>query len=209
MFIRFLNKDRVYTLLIIFLILVLISWYNQYNDLIVERSRILQDLNQIKEQARVANESKQKIIVKPIEINSKREENLSTSLKNLIQFQSSSTRLYANTDNFLKKIARPIAENHNITNQIQKIEDNININNNNLNNNNNNINNNINDVNSVKPNVKIFDLNQNLDPVFLYESINCRKSARIYVETTLCIHDQHRDVFVSSKFNQNSNSICS
>ena len=47
------------------------------------------------------------------------------------------------------------------------------------------------------PNVKIFDLNKPLEPKFLYSSIKCRTSANLHnVNTTLCIHDISRDIYV-------------
>ena len=58
-------------------------------------------------------------------------------------------------------------------------------------------------INSVFNNTKpaadkvihIFDLNQ--ADIDNYENIKCRKSAEIYVKTTLCIHDLAKDSFVS------------
>ena len=50
----------------------------------------------------------------------------------------------------------------------------------------------------LKPNVKIFDLKQPLEPKTVYSPIKCRTSANFYsINTTLCIHDLNRDVFVS------------
>jgi len=43
--------------------------------------------------------------------------------------------------------------------------------------------------------IHIFDLNQ-VD-IENYEPIKCKKSAEIYVKTTLCIHDLNKDSFVS------------
>ena len=51
---------------------------------------------------------------------------------------------------------------------------------------------------SSNPNgVSIFNLEKSLEPPELYNSIQCRKSRKIYVETTLCVHDLNRDVHVS------------
>jgi hypothetical protein len=50
----------------------------------------------------------------------------------------------------------------------------------------------------LKPNVKIFDLKKPLEPITVYSPIKCRTSANFYsINTTLCIHDLNRDVFVS------------
>lgn len=46
--------------------------------------------------------------------------------------------------------------------------------------------------------VKIFDLGSKLDPNETYFSIKCRKSMKIIVSTTLCIHDLNNDVYVSN-----------
>ncbi len=46
--------------------------------------------------------------------------------------------------------------------------------------------------------VNIFDLGSKLDPNETYFSIKCRKSMKIIVSTTLCIHDLNNDVYVSN-----------
>ena len=46
--------------------------------------------------------------------------------------------------------------------------------------------------------INLFDLNQALEPRDIYESIQCRTSAEIFVETVLCVHDLERDVWVSA-----------
>ena len=48
-----------------------------------------------------------------------------------------------------------------------------------------------------KPHIKIFDLKSQLEPKGVYEPIKCRKSAKLFVETTLCVHDIENDVWVS------------
>ncbi len=54
---------------------------------------------------------------------------------------------------------------------------------------------------STKNTIDIFDLNQaDLED---YTNINCRKSAEIYVKTTLCIHDVIKDSFVSKDIMNN------
>lgn len=45
--------------------------------------------------------------------------------------------------------------------------------------------------------IKIFDLSGPLEPSEVYEPIQCRTSAKLFVETTLCIHDLKRDIWVS------------
>ena len=45
--------------------------------------------------------------------------------------------------------------------------------------------------------IKIFDLNKPLDPDDIYDRIQCRKSLKIFVSTTLCVHDLANDVHVS------------
>lgn len=51
------------------------------------------------------------------------------------------------------------------------------------------------DTDNSGTNVAIFDLNQ--AELTNYEDIKCRKSAEIYVSTTLCVHDLNKDSFVS------------
>lgn len=48
-----------------------------------------------------------------------------------------------------------------------------------------------------EPHIKIFDLSAPLEPSEVYEPIQCRTSAKLFVETTLCIHDLKRDIWVS------------
>ena len=55
----------------------------------------------------------------------------------------------------------------------------------------------VNQTVNVRNHVKIFDLNQALEPKSIYDSINCRESALIFVKTTLCVHDLNKDSFVS------------
>ena len=52
---------------------------------------------------------------------------------------------------------------------------------------------------SSKPfvNINIFDLNQPLEPDKTYAPIQCRSSAKLYVETVLCVHDLEKDIWVS------------
>ncbi len=53
-------------------------------------------------------------------------------------------------------------------------------------------------VQTTKPNINIFDLNQNLEPTLVYSHIKCRKSAKIAnTQTTLCVHNIVNDVHVS------------
>ncbi len=49
-----------------------------------------------------------------------------------------------------------------------------------------------------KPPVAVFDLNDELKPIEVYDKIQCRKSAKIIVETTLCIHPVESDIYVSA-----------
>lgn len=49
-----------------------------------------------------------------------------------------------------------------------------------------------------KNNIKQFDLSAPLEPKSVYETIQCKESAQVYVSTTLCVHDLARDVYVSS-----------
>ena len=46
-------------------------------------------------------------------------------------------------------------------------------------------------------NVKVFDLRTKLEPESIYSHIECIRSAKIMVTTTLCIHDLKSDVHVS------------
>ena len=50
---------------------------------------------------------------------------------------------------------------------------------------------------NVKEHVKIFDLNQVLEPKSIYDGIKCRESALMLVKTILCVHDLNKDSFVS------------
>ncbi|CAF1047892.1 unnamed protein product, partial [Brachionus calyciflorus] len=45
--------------------------------------------------------------------------------------------------------------------------------------------------------INIFNLSSALEPKSSYEDIKCKKSAEIYVKTTLCVHDLNKDIFVS------------
>ena len=49
----------------------------------------------------------------------------------------------------------------------------------------------------AQPHIKIFDLNNKLEPAEIYDKIQCRKSIEVFVSTTLCVHDLFRDVHVS------------
>ena len=51
----------------------------------------------------------------------------------------------------------------------------------------------------IKVNAKIFDLNKSLAPADLYHNIDCITSAKIIVQTTLCLHDLSKDVHVILK----------
>ena len=42
-------------------------------------------------------------------------------------------------------------------------------------------------------NVKVVDLDAELEPKEIYENITCRKSKQIIVSTTLCVHDAKTD----------------
>ena len=57
--------------------------------------------------------------------------------------------------------------------------------------------------NKGKPHIEIFDLSSPLEPVYVYEDIKCRSSAKVYVETTLCVHDLKKDVWVSASIWKN------
>ena len=46
-------------------------------------------------------------------------------------------------------------------------------------------------------NVKVIDLDAELEPKEIYGNITCRKSKQIMVSTTLCVHDIKIDVWVS------------
>jgi hypothetical protein len=54
-----------------------------------------------------------------------------------------------------------------------------------------------------KVSVKVFDLRSDLIPREAYDRIKCRKSAEIYVATTLCVHDLAKDVYVSASIWEN------
>jgi hypothetical protein len=60
-----------------------------------------------------------------------------------------------------------------------------------------NVNSSLVDENEVIANVKLFNLSQKMEPNESYDSIQCRKSANFFVETTLCVHDIHKDIHVS------------
>lgn len=45
--------------------------------------------------------------------------------------------------------------------------------------------------------LSIFSLNNSLKPECIYENIQCRKSELIAVQTTLCVHNLEKDIFVS------------
>ena len=47
-------------------------------------------------------------------------------------------------------------------------------------------------------NVKVIDLDAELEPKDLYENITCTKSKQIIVSTTLCIYDVISDMWISS-----------
>ncbi len=47
--------------------------------------------------------------------------------------------------------------------------------------------------------VKIIDLNKELEPENVYRDIECRKSAKFIIETTLCIHPLEKDSAVSDR----------
>lgn len=49
-----------------------------------------------------------------------------------------------------------------------------------------------------KNNLKIFDLNQNLNHIELYEKIKCNQVKSRYATTKLCLHDLKNDIFVSA-----------
>ena len=51
--------------------------------------------------------------------------------------------------------------------------------------------------------VTVFDLNAPLVPVDIYSNIQCRKSIKVHVSTTLCVHDLFRDVHVSGDIMNN------
>jgi hypothetical protein len=51
--------------------------------------------------------------------------------------------------------------------------------------------------NKNDPAVTIFDLNNELEPKDIYDSIQCRKSIEVYVITTFCVHDLNRDKGIS------------
>ena len=46
-------------------------------------------------------------------------------------------------------------------------------------------------------NVKVFDLKAKLEPESIYSHIECIRSAKIIVTTTICIHDLKSDVHVA------------
>ena len=49
----------------------------------------------------------------------------------------------------------------------------------------------------INHNVKIFDLSQSLKPNSSYNSIPCRDSLKIIVQTKICVHDLNKDKHVS------------
>jgi hypothetical protein len=51
--------------------------------------------------------------------------------------------------------------------------------------------------------VKIFDLNAELKPKEIYDSIACINSTEVYVVTTLCIHAINRDKYLTHTFMDN------
>lgn len=55
------------------------------------------------------------------------------------------------------------------------------------------------------PNKKpdIFNLGKELNPDSIYKSIQCRKSIKMIVSTTLCLHDVNRDIHVSGSILRN------
>jgi hypothetical protein len=56
---------------------------------------------------------------------------------------------------------------------------------------------------NVIAHVKVFNLKKKFDPSETYNLIQCRKSATIIVETTLCVHDIKRDTRVSASIWKN------
>ena len=48
-----------------------------------------------------------------------------------------------------------------------------------------------------KPNTKIFDLTQPLEPSETYKEIQCKESAKFVVQTVICVHEIDKDVYVS------------
>jgi hypothetical protein len=51
---------------------------------------------------------------------------------------------------------------------------------------------------SIQPNVQVFNVSKPLEPDAIYTEIQCKKSARFVVSTTLCYHTPlEKDAFVS------------
>jgi FkbM family methyltransferase len=53
------------------------------------------------------------------------------------------------------------------------------------------------DIRNREASVILFNLDQPLEPESVYKPISCRLSAKIFVQTTLCIHPVDKDIWVS------------
>ena len=50
---------------------------------------------------------------------------------------------------------------------------------------------------NVTPNIQLFDLSKNLEPIKMYDEITGKNSLNYIVKTLLCIHDTRHDVHIS------------